>query len=203
MIAFFILLAALFAVVVGNELLSRATHAPLEVSRKVTHILTGVLVAAGAWFVPRPYLIVLGLAFIAVILVSRRRGIFRSIHDPERAGIGELWYPVGILLSALLFGPAATFAYAVLILSVSDGLAGLIGRQFGRRRIAFISAPKTYLGTAAFIVSAFAISYFFLPLPTATGASVLLAAIELLSFAGLDNLILPLAAGVIATVLPA
>lgn len=200
MIAFLVLLAVLFIIVVGVEAVTRVVRIPLEVSRKTTHILTGIAVAFSAWYVPQPYLVALALMFIAVILISRSRGIFRSIHDSERSGLGDLWYPAGILLAALLFSDPAVFMYAVLVLAVSDGLAGLLGKTFGKRRISFISTPKTYLGSGVFIISTFVLSLMVLPWPLAAGAAVYLALVEALSIRGLDNLILPLAAGAIAMV---
>lgn len=198
MIAFLILLAILFVIVVGVELLARSFRLPLEVTRKATHILTGMTVALAALYVGHWYIVLLAALFILVIAVSRSRGIFRSIHDPERTGIGELWYPVGILLAALLFEDPKVFMYAVLVLAVSDGLAGLVGKFYGKRRIGFFSTPKTYVGSAVFMVTAFGLSLLVVPPAVAVGAAIYLTLIELLSFRGLDNLILPLAAGAIA-----
>ena len=200
MTAFLLLLAILFVIVVGVEVLSRAVKLPLELTRKATHILTGVTVAVSAFYVGHIYLQILALLFLAVIATSRRVGIFRSIHDPERSGLGDIWYPVGILLATVFFPDPTIFMYSVLILSVSDGLAGLIGKSFGRRKIGFISAPKTHLGFGTFFVTAFALSLLVMPVGPAIGAALYLAVVELLSFRGIDNLILPLAAGILATV---
>ncbi len=200
MIAFLLLIAILFVIVVGVELLSRAVKLPLELTRKATHILTGVTVAVSAFYVGHIYLQILALLFLAVIATSRRLGIFRSIHDPERSGLGDIWYPVGILLATVFFLDPLVFMYAVLILSVSDGLAGLIGKSFGKRKIGFITAPKTYLGFATFFITAFALSLLVMPVGLAVAAALYLALLELVSFRGIDNLILPIAAGILATV---
>jgi len=196
--AFLILLGILFVIVVGIELLARSLRLPLELTRKATHILTGVTVALSAFYVEHSYLLLLSLMFIVVIAVSRSRGIFRSIHDPERSGAGELWYPTGILLAAILFPEPRVFMYAILILAVSDGLAGVVGKLLGKRQVVYISAPKTYLGTSVFVVTAFGLSLLVVSPTAAIVAALYLALIELLSFKGMDNLILPLAAGVIA-----
>lgn len=201
MIAFLALLVLLFMIVVGVEAIARVRALPIELTRKATHILTGVTVALSVFYIEHVYLIVLSVMFLLVIALSRKRSLFRSIHDPERSGVGELWYPMGILLAALFFPEPTIFMYAVLILAVSDGLAGLIGKFFGKRRIPGIQAPKTYLGTSVFIVTAFGLSLLVMSPGVALIAAVSLAALELLSLKGLDNLILPLAAGVIAVVL--
>ena len=157
MTAFLVLLGILFIIVVGIELIARSSRLPLELTRKATHVLTGVTVALSAYYVEHEYLLLLSLLFIVVIAASRSRGIFRSIHDPERSGAGDLWYPIGIFLAAVFFQEPHVFMYAVLILAVSDGLAGLFGKLWGKHRIPYIGAPKTYLGTATFIVTAFGV----------------------------------------------
>lgn len=200
MIAFIVLLAVLFIVVVGVEMLARSLKIPLEATRKATHILTGVIVALSAHFVTQPFLIVLAIMFIIVIAVSRKRGIFRSIHDPERSGAGDLWYPIGILLAAVLFTSSTVFTYTVLILAVSDGLAGLIGRFYGKRKIKFIRTSKTYVGSGVFFVTAFGLSLLIMPPLGALIAAAYLALIELVSTRGNDNLFLPVAAGILALV---
>lgn len=203
MLAFIVLLAILFFVVVGVETVARSSRLPIEVTRKFTHISVGVIVAFSTQYVAREYLVALAIMFLIVIVISKRRGVFRSIHDPNRSGVGEYWYPVGILLAVLLFDKPDAEAYAILILAVSDGLAGLIGKMFGKARIPRLSTPKTYLGTTVFVVSALIISLFFVPVPVAFGAALLLGAIELLGFKGLDNLFLPVVAGAIATIFAA
>lgn len=200
MIDFIGLLAVLAVIVLGSEVLARTTRLPLELTRKLTHILAGTAVALAAFVMPHVYLVIISVMFIAVIAFSRSRGLFRSIHDAERGGLGELWYPLGILLAALLFSEPPVFAYAVLVLAVSDGLAGLVGKLFGKTKVGFISEPKTYLGSAVFAVSAALLSLTVLPPQYALPAGLYLALIELLGFRGLDNLVLPLAAGVIALV---
>jgi dolichol kinase len=200
MLAFVVLLAILFVIVVGVEIIARKSKLPLEVTRKITHILVGVAVALSTGTVARGSLIALAIMFTLVIMISRRRGIFRSIHDPNRAGLGELWYPIGILLAVVLFANPAVETYAIYIVAVSDGLAGLVGKSFGKMKVPYITASKTYAGTATFMVTAFVLSSSLLPLPYAVGAAVYLGLIELLSFKGIDNLLLPLAAGVIAVV---
>lgn len=195
MTAFIVLLATLAVIVIGVEVVGRATRLPLELTRKLTHILVGTLVAFAPFYMPIGFVALLAVMFTAVIAVSRRAGIFRSIHDPNRSGVGELWYPVGILAAALFFPEPHAFAFGVLTLALADGLAGLAGKLYGRTRIKGVIEPKTYVGSLTFLVVAFAIAVFFLPLPIAACAALVLTAVELVSFRGLDNVVLPLVAG--------
>lgn len=200
-VSFLLLIAVLFVIVVGVEIVARLFKLPLELSRKSTHILTGVAVALSAPFVEWPYRALLAVMFIAVILISRRRGIFRSIHDANRVGLGELWYPIGILAASLLFHQVPAFMYAVLVLAVSDGLAGLLGKYFGRKKFTVFNANKTYVGSLVFAASAAAIGLMIgLPLIIALGGAIVLTIIELVARRGIDNVLLPIAAGLIALV---
>ena len=114
-------------------------------------------------------------------------------------------FPTGLILCAILYWPVnpLIFQGAALILALSDGLAGLIGRRFGRRAYA-ITGPKTIEGSLAFfIITTFILSLFILDNPNINLlhflaiiiAALLITLAEGISGKGWDNLPVALLGG--------
>ena len=105
------------------------------------------------------------------------------------------------LLSA---GDPTLFCIPVLILTLPDTAAALVGRRYGRLRYQSFGSTKSAAGSLAFLVVAFPAIY--IPLVLFAGAglgeaflisltlSLLLMLIEAVAARGLDNLFLPLGA---------
>jgi phytol kinase len=150
----------------------------------------------------------LGLLFAALMATSQRLGVFTAIHDVSRRTYGEVLFPLGIAVLALACSSPMPFAYGVLVLGLGDGLAALVGERFGRRRVPLFQTRKTLWGTGSFLVVCFLVGVVLL---TATGvasayallASALMALaltpVELALTYGLDNVALPLVAGLLLT----
>lgn len=148
-----------------------------------------------------------GLLFALVISASKKNYILKSIHDIKRPGIGEVVYPLGIALSALIIWPLSIIAYqgSCLILGLSDGLAGYIGNKYGKRVYSVIGGSKTVEGSVIFLYSTiviFLIYYFFRTInPSVWGIGMVfiygigITLIEAVFSDGWDNLIIPIASG--------
>lgn len=135
-----------------------------------------------------------------------RDGIGSVIHGIERRSLGDLCFPVGVLVVFALAGNSGLrFAVPVLVLTLADPAAALVGLRYGRHRYRIIGDPKTLEGSAAFFTVAFGCAA--IPLVGVGGQLPSLAAIaafalaltmvEALAPRGLDNALIPIA-GVLA-----
>lgn len=206
----FTLVALLFvALCVGVEVLTRhASFLSPELARKLAHMSSAVFAALLPLVLGFDEIALLGLLFAGVMLTSQRLGVFTAIHGVGRRTYGEILFPIGIAALAIACPSPLSYAYGVLVLGLGDGLAALVGERFGRRRIPHLQTRKTLWGTGAFLVVCFALG---VPLVIATGASpayalaaaaamaIALTPVELFLTYGLDNLALPLVAGLLIT----
>lgn len=185
----------------------RARGAGNEATRKFSHI------ACGAWILGFPWLFtsvhsvgLLGAMFAVLLLVTRHFGWLQSIHAVDRSGHGAAWYPAGVYFAGLLtWREPGLFVATVLLLALSDGLAALVGRRFGRRSYPVHGSTRTIEGSAtAFVVSWLAVVGclvgFGLAPPLAACviglvAGALVTAVEGMSPWGTDNVLVPVVAG--------
>ncbi len=178
-----------------------------ELTRKFTHIVGGFLAAGLPALLTRWQIVGLMLVMAFAMLYSKRRRLLRSVHEVLRTTHGEVLFPLGIALLAIVEPEAWRFSYGVLIMGVSDALASIVGFRYGRRKYNVVGTHwKTYVGSTTFfacsaLIGVAAISIGGeLPLseslwPAIVSAGIL-TLIEAGSSYGLDNLLLPTAAAI-------
>lgn len=183
-----------------------------ESSRKAVHVGAGLLVLPLPWVFDRPEPVyALAAAFFLLLLGVRlvpalRQGRGQVLHAVRRKSWGELCFP---LVVALLFDLALwleirlLFVIPLLVLTLADAAAALVGVRWGRHRYRSAGADKSWEGSLAFL--AVAVACVFIPL-AATGwppqkallialnIGLLTMLIEGASWTGLDNLFTPLLA---------
>lgn len=122
-------------------------------------------------------------------------GFMMRTHElpAVRTGIvlnGATWVLTSAALLSLLF-PATPAAAGMTLFLVGDAMAALVGRRYGRHRVA--GGPATYEGALAFCGSGMLVAAFFpgLPFPAAAVAVVVGAALEALPLPLNDNLRVP------------
>ena len=199
---------AALAVLLGcAELLKRLGLVRDEAARKLVHVGSALAVAPLPLVISFHEIVALGLLFAAALAVSRRHGIVSAVHDVDRRTIGEILFPLGIGLLALLVPSPLPFVYGVLVLGLADGLAASIGLRYGRTRI---PGGKSLCGSVTFFAVALTAGVAVLlaagaPLTTvvavAVGAAFVCTLAEAVLSAGFDNLVLPFAAGLLMAVL--
>jgi phytol kinase len=210
----FLSLAAVFLLLLITEILWRKHKLQVEVGRKIVHMGTGVIVAFWPHFLNWTIIQVAALAMLAVILISYKFNIFKSIHSVNRLTRGEILYPVGILICALLEPAPWVFSVAILHLALADGLAAVVGVHYGKStRYQIISHGKSLAGSLTFFVTSFLIfvgASFIVSenaLPHLYGwflwSALTLTLVENLSWYGLDDITVPVSVIVILTLLPA
>jgi phytol kinase len=191
-----------FLILVASELLWASKQLRGEMARKFVHMLVGSFVAFWPFFMSWRSIQIISVAFLAVVLISRRLQIFRAIYSVRRYSFGEPLFALGIGLCASLTHSPWVFAAAILHLSVADGIAALVGTRFGKQRRNIIFGHyKSILGTAAFWVVSFLIvtavvlhrgENFIGTWPIILWLPTFTALIENISTLGLDNIAVPL-----------
>lgn len=175
------------------ELISRKSKLSKELSRKIVHIFSGTSVAFLPFAMTLTEIIYLSLLFIPIMYFSKKINFFSSIHQVKRITYGEVYFPLGILLTAFLFPQRSIYMYGILIMAISDGLASLVGQKYGKKKYKIVNSYKSYVGSITFFVTAVLIGLLF----TKSFLLVILLSgvlmiIEAVISGGLDNLILPI-----------
>lgn len=140
-----------FALLVLSELLWRSKLIRGEAARKFVHIAVGTYVAFWPYFLTWRQIELMSFAFLVGIIISRQLSIFHAVHEVARKTQGEIFFPIGIGLSALIMPAPIVFTAAILHLSLADGLAAVVGTKYGmQHRYMVRNNIKTIAGTAMF-----------------------------------------------------
>ena len=206
-----LVLAALGALMLGVRGLQRTGAAGPEMARKLVHMGMGTICLAFPWLFREAWPVWL-LAGLAVGALGAVRGVpalrarFGSVlGGVGRASWGELYFPVGVaFVFALAGGRARFFCVPVAILTFADAAGALVGQRWGRNRYEAVESTKSVEGsTAVFGVTWACVTgglAVFTDLPWAhlwlagLGLGLFAMLVEAVSWRGLDNLLLPLAA---------
>lgn len=206
------LVAAWLALVGGvAEGLRRTANFDTEITRKIVHIGAGHAILL-AWWLHTPAWMGIAAAGVAsaVALLSYRLPILPGINGVGRNSLGTFFYAVSIGVLTAIFWPLGLPQYAVLgilVMTWGDGLAALVGQNFGRHPYKIFGNQKSWEGSLAMATASLVVGLLVLG-PTAgftlavvgTAGVVAIAAtlLETLSFYGLDNLTVPLGSAVLA-----
>lgn len=200
-IIFFTLLAAIF--VMGEILLKLRIFVP-EFTRKFTHLSTGLIVFFMPSYLSLSQAVILSILAMVFLFFAERLKLLPSVTGIKRRSYGSIMFPLGLMISGLLFWESnlTAFRVSVLVLAISDSIAGLVGKKIGKRN--FLSG--TIEGSIAFFMITFAIFFLFtannfseITLIYILGISAALTFLEVSLSKGFDNLFLPPAAAVLAS----
>jgi phytol kinase len=173
-----------------------------ERSRKLVHTLMGLAAASFPWFFRDPRSVLALCALFAVLLgVGRSWRRLAAVHAVGRRTAGAVWFPVAVAIVFLAAERPAHYVLAVLVLTLADPAAALVGRAYGRHLYRVGDGRKSVEGSLAFfgaasvtIAAGLAVTTP-LSLPSVmVWAGVmggLLAAVEAASPAGSDNVLVP------------
>jgi phytol kinase len=189
-------------------LIPRLGLAP-ETSRKMVHILMGLLTLSFPWLFDAAWPVLL-LALLAVtaltatrVFAPLRQSFGGVLHGVERQSLGEIYFPLAVALLFLLAdGNPLLYTIPLLTLTLADAVAALVGVHYGQLRFATSEGTKSVEGSFAFFTLAFLSAHVPLLLLSDTGRaeSLLIALVlgllvmlfEAISVGGLDNLFIPL-----------
>jgi phytol kinase len=198
-IAFFIILSSILLILV--EVLKRKSFISNDLSRRLAHIGAGVINIVAPLFVSHVAIIIVNVLFAGLLLVGRNTDYFSSIQTTNRKTYGDVYFPLGIIAAAVVLLPdnVTAFQYGVAIMGISDALAGFVGERWGRKAVSIFNNPKTLLGALVFYVSSLVITFILVPqfLPVVFILPLILTIVEFFLVFGLDNLMLPIVAGLL------
>lgn len=181
-----------------------------EHTRKAVHVGMGAIATTLPWLFDRtaPVLALAGglaLAFVALKLFARRSALGEAMHDVGRDSRGDLYFAISVALLWLLArGDRLLFVVPVLVLTLGDATAALVGRRFGRRFFDDRRVGKTFEGSAALVL----VTLVSVAAPIAMGGrtttlaavltagtmAVLVTLLEAMAWHGLDNVFVPIGA---------
>lgn len=202
------LILLLFLLIFGSAEFLYKRKLSADITRKIVHIGGGIVAALLPVFLDLKTVIVIGGGFFLFLVWSKRKNFLNSVHKINEESIGALLYAPSLTLTAIVLWPINQLAFqgAALVLGLSDGIAGIIGRKYGKRKYS-ITGTKTVEGSIVFflitalILSAILLANSSQPLLIKMmfvfGGSLLLTIIEALFGKGWDNLFIPLVAGFI------
>ena len=157
-----------------------------EITRKIAHVCSGVFAILFSYILYRNEFIVVSLLFFFFFLFTYFTKSLKSISVSDRRTIGEITYPLGVIVLAMsLYGAKWVFIGGLLILAVPDAVAGLVGlrlRQTG----------KSAIGSMSYFICSLIILAFLRDPLTAAGIAAVLTLIEMISPFGFDNLTVPI-----------
>jgi len=200
------LLAALIGVAEG---LARYTAIAPEWSRKLVHLGGGLGCLLFPLLLDRATtVLLLAVVFGGGLWLAEQASWLQCLCRVKRKSRGSVYYPFAIaILFRMTEGQYGLYVSAVLVLTVADTAAALVGARFGRirYRTGGVDECKSLEGSIAFWVLAFLAV--FLPLAWQAGdaglwqalfsaflAATLLTLVEAVSIGGRDNLYVPLLA---------
>jgi len=186
----------------------------VEVFRKTIHLSSAcIIVFAEHWYRAT----IAGIIAISLIyclsellrmhrhelcLIAKITRYASRTRDKGRFVLGPLTLAGGVLAALLLF-PLHTAKIAVFALAFGDGLASLVGKRFGKIKLAFFK-DKTVAGSLACFFAVFLSSF---AVSKSLWKSLIIGAagacIEMLPLKDYDNLLIPIAIGFLAVLLHA
>lgn len=193
------------------EALNRLLSVNPEISRKVVHIGTGNVILVAWWLhIPAWIGISAGVLSGAIALISYQIPILPSINSVGRKSLGTFFYAVTIGVLIGWFWPINLPQYAalgILVMTWGDGLAAVIGQNFGRHPYEIWGIRKSWEGSLTMLgVSYLVCSLILLSVQgniwQTWVVSIIVAAIatalEMFSKFGIDNLTVPLSSAALA-----
>ncbi|MEB3181942.1 MAG: SEC59/DGK1/VTE5 family protein [Nostocaceae cyanobacterium] len=181
-----------------------------ELVRKVVHIGTGNVILF-AWLLDMPATIGITASIVAsaVTLLSYIFPLLPGINSVGRRSFGTFFYAVSIGVLVAWFWHLQQPYYAaigILIMAWGDGLAALIGKNFGKHKYKFIGSEKSWEGSLTMLLFSYLVCSLILfavqgnlwqtwvvSLIVAIAAT----GLEAVSFLGIDNLTVPVGSAAI------
>jgi dolichol kinase len=197
------------SVILLSEYLYKRFALQPEYTRKIIHVISTLFsLAFLVVFQSYVYVLLLGLTFFLILFIGKHFNVFKSIDTVERKTVGSYLLPISICLLFFLArenNNKLYFILPVLILGISDPLAGIFGTVYKNKTRKIIifkyQFDKTILGSGVFLISTCIITFiilklffytniqlYFLSLIIVCGATI----VEIISSRGTDNITVPL-----------
>lgn len=174
-----------------------------EISRKYAHISSGIIALSFPYYIKSHWTVLfLVIIFMSTMLITMKKNFLTSIHDVGRKSYGSIYYPLAIYLIFFLAKNSPEFYFiSILVLTISDAFAALIGKKYGKIKFEIEGNIKSLEGSICF----FFITFLCVLMPMlfmtnigqlesiliSTIIAILLTGFEAISPTGSDNIIIP------------
>lgn len=177
-----------------------------ELARKLMHIATGLVALTFPFLLQDKMAVWLACSLAIFMLLLQKyfkplKSLGSVLNSVERVSLGDIYFLISIGLIYHLTPEPIYFIIPILVLTLADALAALIGVRYGQTKYFVSQDQKSLEGSAAFFMVAFLSTHIPLLLSGITGRleSILIAVlvglvvmvIEAISWEGLDNLFIP------------
>ncbi len=179
-----------------------------ELRRKALHVGTGLFALSFPLYLTDPWMIFIALGAVIVWMIAVRhllvlRYRFGScLHDTKRKSFGEIYFALSIASLMLLTADRPLlFAIPLLVLTLADSAAAIVGRLVPMGRLSGLASGKTISGCIAFVVVAFVVTqtivaaFTAMPVSQTIEVALVVACLtciaELVSKRGFDNVLIP------------
>ena len=148
-----------------SEYLYHSLKVRVEVSRKWVHVLSGMICLTFPFYITSHWIVLLLCSsFMIVLYSSTHYNFLQSVNGIARKSFGSILFPVAIYFSFLSFQflnrGYIYFYLPILILSICDPIAALVGKKWAIGRYRIGNDYKTIMGSTAFFASSFVILFF-------------------------------------------
>nr|WP_319396761.1 hypothetical protein [uncultured Desulfobacter sp.] len=200
-----IIIGAFSLVIILVEVWARLSDPNPEITRKTVHLSGGLGCLFFPFFIESPiWVFVLACLFTAFFYISAKIGTLKSLNSVSRKSRGSEYYPIAVFVVFYICQDKLWLYFiSILILSVSDAAAALIGSSYGKIHYKVGKDDvKSLEGSFFFWILTFMTIQILLLLMTdlprincilcALLISSLLTGIEAVSIKGTDNIFVPL-----------
>jgi dolichol kinase len=192
-------------IMLSIEVLYRFSNSSTEWTRKLQHLLSGLLITSFPWiFSSSTEVITLAAVMVIVLVIFRKLKFLTSLHDVERKSYGEFY----LLITAVILTILAQHRYleyyfiSILTLTISDLLAALVGTTYKKMTYTVKGHTKSWEGSITCFISTFLIVHLSLSFLSdidhlrsviiALQIALIVSIVEAVSRKGIDNLLIPL-----------
>ncbi|HEV8379574.1 MAG TPA: hypothetical protein VGP99_12045 [Tepidisphaeraceae bacterium] len=189
-----------------------------EFLRKLLHVGMGLVTLLLPFLFDRSWPVILLASICALALAAAKywKPLGAVVGGVERASLGDIYFPVSVAIifiaanrtsTSLVHGRIILFVIPILILTLADAIAALVGVSYGAHRYTGIAGQKSAEGSLAFFTVAFLTTNVPLLLLTtdqqmarekvlliSLTIGFLVMLLEGIAWRGLDNLLIPLGA---------
>ena len=147
----------ILGLVVGAEIWARLGQHRSEWARKLSHVGGGLVCALFPFTIQSPW-VVLGLTLSYVLILSLGKGLtlFRSTFCVRQKSFGPELFSLSIFLSFYLTQDRAwLYLSAILVLTIADALAALVGAGLGKIEYITWGERRTLEGSLSFAFAAY------------------------------------------------
>lgn len=206
----FLIAIYLGILIIISEGLNRFKKVDSEFTRKIFHIGSGNFILL-AWWLNISSLVIIEASLVAglIAIISLFVPILPSINSVSRKSFGTLFYAISIgILTALFWhlGLPEYVAMGILVMSWGDGLAAIIGKNWGKNPYEFWGIKKSLEGSFTMGLVSFIVICLILCLTSGNIwqnwlisiiVAIFATILEVFSKLGIDNLTVPLGSAIL------